>query len=161
MNASTPGAVRIGGLLIPPSLLAINPHLAAPKARPRSSSAIDIAVQREGAAVVLVAKGLRLVNDNNQREHWAVAYRRASKERRAIAEALAGVPAPALPVRVEIIRTGPRHMDDDGATISAKHVRDELARWCGVDDGDDERFVCTVVRAAGRYAVHIRVQPAR
>lgn len=27
-------------------------------------------------------------------------------------------------------------MDDDGLTISAKHVRDGIADWLGIDDGD-------------------------
>ena len=27
-------------------------------------------------------------------------------------------------------------MDDDGLTASAKHVRDGVADWLGIDDGD-------------------------
>lgn len=30
----------------------------------------------------------------------------------------------------------PEYFDDDNATISTKSIRDELADWLGVDDGD-------------------------
>lgn len=37
---------------------------------------------------------------------------------------------------ITITRRGGRRMDDDGLTISAKHVRDGIADWLGIDDGD-------------------------
>jgi hypothetical protein len=39
-------------------------------------------------------------------------------------------------VTITITRRGGRRMDDDGLTISAKHVRDGVADWLGIDDGD-------------------------
>ena len=43
---------------------------------------------------------------------------------------------PAPPWRVVIVRPGPWRWTSDAAWTSAKSVRDEIAAWCGVDDGD-------------------------
>jgi hypothetical protein len=59
---------------------------------------------------------------------------------------------------VTITRVSPGRLDDDGATASAKHVRDAVAVWLGVDDADHRvRFV--VEQAKGAAAVRIAVGP--
>jgi hypothetical protein len=40
------------------------------------------------------------------------------------------------PITITITRRGGRRMDDDGLTASAKHVRDGISDWLGIDDGD-------------------------
>lgn len=86
---------------------------------------------------------VRLVNGANAREHWAERARRAKWERKAATTALItqsirwiGYLAGAESVTITITRRGGRRMDDDGLTISAKHVRDGIADWLGIDDGD-------------------------
>jgi hypothetical protein len=44
--------------------------------------------------------------------------------------------APKPPVTVTLVRCAGGQLDDDNATGSMKAVRDEVARWLGVDDGD-------------------------
>ena len=90
---------------------------------------------------------VRLVNALNQREHWAVKAKRAREQRGAAAAAMISarpgwvfdcdlVAAGDPPITVTITRRGGRRMDDDGLTASAKHVRDGVADWLGIDDGD-------------------------
>lgn len=90
---------------------------------------------------------VRMVNGANAREHWAVKAKRAKDQRRAARNMLADempvwVVATSLairkdpPITITITRRGGRRMDDDGLTISAKHVRDGIADWLGIDDGD-------------------------
>ena len=90
---------------------------------------------------------VRLVNALNQREHWAVRSKRAKVQRSAAMSAmLMAIPGWMLdgdlaaagnpPITITITRRGGRRMDDDGLTASAKHVRDGVADWLGIDDGD-------------------------
>lgn len=92
-------------------------------------------VEPDGS-VVLAAKGLRLINVANAREHWGARKARVTAEHQVIDRALAAVSLPAGPRwRVEIVREGVQLMDDDGLAISAKGVRDCIAAQLGVDDG--------------------------
>lgn len=42
-----------------------------------------------------------------------------------------------LPLRITMVRVGPKRMDCDNATSATKFVRDAIASWLGVNDGDD------------------------
>ena len=44
---------------------------------------------------------------------------------------------PGLPLEVELVRVAPRRLDSDNLTSSLKAVRDGVADWLGVDDGDE------------------------
>jgi len=87
---------------------------------------------------------VRLVNALNQREHWRVRAKRAKEQRLAARVSLAkALPhwfatrdMPAGGATITITRRGGRRMDDDGLTASAKHVRDGIADYLGIDDGD-------------------------
>ena len=77
-----------------------------------------------------------LVNPLNERCHWGTRARRIRAQLRRLEDALRGaVPPAGPPWRVTITRHGPRLLDDDGAIASAKHIRDGVAHWLGVDDG--------------------------
>lgn len=83
---------------------------------------------------------VRLVNALNAREHWAVRAKRAKAQRQATKLAMYKACRliamdPSTPITVTITRCGGRRMDDDGLTASAKHVRDGVADWLGIDDG--------------------------
>lgn len=140
-------------------LLAINPHLrteVAPSVA-RRRMVVSASAQRNGRRVDLVAKGLRLDLTPNARLHPLEVARRRRAEHSTIAATLAGITPPAGPWRVTITRVGPRVLDDDNRTASAKGVRDAVAAWLGVDDGSDA--VAWEVRGevAKGYAVRVQV----
>lgn len=147
-------------LALSPSLLAINPHLAPARTRPRRApAAVTYAVTRAGDAVVCALDGLRLDVTPNSRGHWSVRSRHAKRVHALVAAALVGVTPPSLPVRVTITRRSPgsRRMDDDGATASAKYARDAVATWLRVDDGDP-RVTWAVTQERAPWGVVIRVE---
>jgi hypothetical protein len=83
---------------------------------------------------------VKLVNGLNTREHHMARHRRAVVQRSAAKLALYKacklIDFVGEPVTITITRRGGRRMDDDGLTASAKHVRDGVADWLGIDDGD-------------------------
>jgi predicted Fe-S protein YdhL (DUF1289 family) len=59
------------------------------------------------------------------------------KEREATAWMLAGQRRPMLPAVVHMTRIAPSNgLDDDSLPASCKGIRDEIAKWLGVDDRD-------------------------
>jgi hypothetical protein len=57
------------------------------------------------------------------------------------------------------VRFGPRTLDDDNATASMKAVRDEVASWLRVNDGDRSRVRFVVVQeGAPFYGVGIGIE---
>lgn len=137
----------------------LNPHLAAPVAAARQrGELVEAHAHRDGPRVTIVAKGLRLDLTPNARLHPQVVARRRRREHATITAALRGITPPAGPWRVTITRVGPRAMDDDNRTASAKGVRDALAAWLGIDDGDE----CAAWEVRGEvsrgYAVRVQIQ---
>lgn len=68
--------------------------------------------------------------------HWSKTMRAVAKVRRDVALVLSQHEKPELPVVVTMTRCWPGTLDDDGAVGSMKNVRDEIAKWLGVDDRD-------------------------
>lgn len=141
------GSMVVGGLVLSPSLLALNPHLraqsgkacakvapGAPRAqrRTRAVEITDARAERDEAAgrATLHLDGLRLASSVNRAEHRAVRGRRIARQRSAVEAALAqaGTPLP-VPCVVTITRFGPRAMDSDNVVTACKHVRDAVAAW--------------------------------
>lgn len=110
--------------------------------------------------VVEVTLRRRLVSEANAREHWATRAKRA-KAHRTMARGtlrLHHAPIPA-PCRITITRIGKRRLDDDNLAGSAKAIRDGVADWLGIDDGDP-RLTWRYAQEIGRdYAVRILVEP--
>lgn len=81
---------------------------------------------------------LRLVSRANSRRHWRATYADDMKTKRAVLltllDGLKGYET-IIPVEVIIDRHGPRMLDDDNLSGSAKAVRDQIATFFGVDDG--------------------------
>lgn len=139
-------------------LEAINPHLAAPVAAARRrGELVEASAHRDGPRVTVVAKGLRLDATPNARAHWSATAAKRAKERAVIGAALARVTRPAGPWRVTITRVGPRPMDDDNRTASAKGCRDAIAAWLGIDDGDDSATWEVRGERARGYAVRVTI----
>lgn len=115
---------------------------------------------------------LHLVSGANAREHHFARARRANEHvglARAFAESygvkrLAKLASTGL--RVTITRIGPRDLDSDNLAISAKHVRDGVAKAAGVDDGKPwwtweyaQRRRVDGDGHIGPYGVEVRVEP--
>jgi predicted Fe-S protein YdhL (DUF1289 family) len=82
---------------------------------------------------------LRLESPNaHMAEHWRTRLHRRAKERSATAKAFEGRGLPeGPPFVVKITRVGSRRIDSDNLAFSAKTVRDEIAAWLGVNDGNE------------------------
>lgn len=105
--------------------------------------------------------GLKLTT-LNAREHYMAKARRVKVIRNWVTLVLRGTVARDMtlvaPLVVTITRVGPRRLDDDNATGSAKPVRDAVAAVLGVDDGDP-RVTWKVEQAKGPYATRVRIEP--
>jgi hypothetical protein len=102
---------------------------------------------------------IRLMSEANRREHWAAKARRTKDQRAHVTLMLRTTIARIDPADVHVVsitRVAPRMLDDDNATRSAKAVRDAIAEWLGVNDGD-RRILWRVSQERGPYAVTIRI----
>jgi hypothetical protein len=85
---------------------------------------------------------VKIESSLNLREHWRVKANRNTSHRAAAFIALRQAcpkfnPA-ILPCEVTLTRIAPRELDDDNLAGGFKSVRDGVADWLGVDDGDKE-----------------------
>ncbi len=109
---------------------------------------------------VFVVVPLRLKNPLNNREHWRKVSARGADEKGLTRMMLGRRPVPPLPLTITIVRVGPRKLDSDGLAASAKHVRDAVASWIGVDDGDERLGWVYTQQQSSDHAVHIVVESA-
>jgi hypothetical protein len=93
---------------------------------------------------------IRTESEMNRRDHWRERDDRRRCQQQSVAVCLYCAGRPALPVHVTMTRIGPRRMDDDNLAGALKHVRDEIARWLGVDDGDKARVTWQVEQQRGK-----------
>lgn len=103
---------------------------------------------------------LRLVSEANAHEHWRERQRRAKQQRELVRLTLRTRPKVAVPCDVTIVRVAPACLDTDNLQGSAKHVRDEVAAWLGIDDRDP-RVTWNVVQVRGaprEYGIRIIVR---
>lgn len=62
-------------------------------------------------------------------------------------------------ITVTMVAHIPRYFDDDNLANALKPVRDEVADWLGVDDGDGRiRWECGQVETRGKIGVSIKVE---
>lgn len=118
------------------------------------------ATRPPGGGVRVVIPGLQLVSEANAHEHYRERSNRAATHHAVVGSTLrvlGGAP-PAPPCRVVITRVSARGLDTDNLQGSAKHVRDAVAKWLGVDDRDP-RVDWPVVQEKGPAAVVIEVTP--
>jgi hypothetical protein len=93
-------------------------------------------------------------------EHWAKRASRAKAHRlQAWAElrALKSTGIIVGPVAVTLTRIAPRKLDDDNLRGAMKHIRDGVADWLEIDDGDD-RIQWLYGQEKGPAAVRIEVK---
>lgn len=112
---------------------------------------------------------MRLESEANKRGHWTKSAKRAADTRGAVAlvfRTQRGGPTPgqlALDrgMVVTITRVAPRKLDSDNLARACKAVRDGVADWLGVDDGDPRITWRTEQRKDKRpnyYGVEVCVQ---
>lgn len=101
---------------------------------------------------------MKLVSIANAGEHFHERKRRVKAEHDIVNQAIKRRDLPPLPVKVTITRIGPRALDDDNATISAKGVRDAIARLYEWDDGSP-KYQWIVKQQKGEYGVLIEIEP--
>ncbi len=79
---------------------------------------------------------LRLPSLMNARLHWRALNRVKVNQQALVWAHLVARPAPPLPATITLTRVGKRRLDDDNLAAAFKYVRDQIAAWVGVDDGD-------------------------
>jgi hypothetical protein len=112
---------------------------------------------------------MRTTTGLNARESWQVRHRRTKKERASVAGHLVtrarqfeGLlrshlgDGGALSITLTRISPSPRRADNDNATAGLKAVRDQLAAWLGVDDGDG-RLTWLYAQERGPWAVRVAI----
>lgn len=80
---------------------------------------------------------VEVVSEANRRDHWRVRNKRRKYQQAMVAFALAAARKYAGVVTVQLTRIGKRKLDDDNLVSAFKATRDQVAKWLGVDDGDD------------------------
>jgi hypothetical protein len=101
---------------------------------------------------------LRTVSAANEHEQWRARHRRIKAEREAIAWLLKSKRPPPLPVVVTMTRVGPTNgLDDDNLPSAFKGIRDEIARWLGVDDRSPQVRWVPAQRREPKWGVVIEV----
>lgn len=79
---------------------------------------------------------LRIDSVANKREHWGARARRAKTHRQTAFYGMSQHRRPELPVTIKLTRIAPRALDGDNLQSSFKAVRDGIADWMKVDDGN-------------------------
>ncbi len=109
---------------------------------------------------------LRIMAEQNQREHWAVKAKRQKMHRTAMSILLGGFHARCWlkahgrseRFSVRLVRIGKRKMDSDGCVAGFKACRDGIAEVFGIDDGSDRWDWRYEQRIEKRYGVEITIE---
>ena len=104
---------------------------------------------------------IKLPSLANMRLHWRAMDRLKRSQKDAVFIALNSTTeqAPMFPVVVTIKRLGKRRMDSDNNVISAKYIRDSIAKWLGIDDGREDLYEWRYEQAIDtQYGVEIRIE---
>ncbi len=60
--------------------------------------------------------------------------------------------------RILFVRIAPRKLDTDNNVDAFKSIRDGIARWFEVDDGDEERWQWEYAQEKGPYAIRVEYE---
>ncbi len=106
---------------------------------------------------------IKTVSEANRREHWAERAERVRQQRSLARMMLATntARAPVGALRIRLTRIAPGMLDSDNVHGALKAVRDGVADYLGVDDGD-ESLTWEVAQERGApktYAVRIEIWP--
>lgn len=115
-------------------------------------------------AIATVVVPVRTVSELNRHEHWRLRQKRAKAQHEAVhVGVLAWVQryqqgiVRCGPMHIHLTRIAPRKLDTDNLAGALKHVRDAVAKFLGVDDGDEERVTWSVGQEPAKgYSVRIQ-----
>ena len=111
---------------------------------------------------IVAAIPVAVVSEANMREHWAAKHRRKKMQQAAVRLWLQTAlhrPPFGPPYIVTMTRVGKRALDSDNLAGACKHVRDEVARLLGVNDGDTESASWLYDQRRGDPGIVIQVEP--
>ena len=120
---------------------------------------------RQGALLYVYIPSMRLVSELNAREHWSSRSRRAKSQRESttmilMTSVFRNTTRVRFPLQVTIVRVAPRKLDTDNLAASAKHVRDGIADWLGINDATESVTWQVDQRRglSGEYSVEIWIK---
>ena len=110
---------------------------------------------------------IKTISEANRRYDWGKSrfvHMHRHRDQRCVAQLvmnahLQEIPA-GRPLRITLVRIGPRRLDDDNLAGAMKHVRDGIADSLEIDDGDETQAVWAVAQetgARGQYSVWVRI----
>lgn len=101
----------------------------------------------------------------NFKEHWGKIHKRRNDQRYWIKYLmeLCRKDIPALPCKITLIRTGPRHLDYDNFVYSQKYVRDVIAEYLIKDyrpgrADADPRLTWAYEQEKGKIGIRIKIE---
>lgn len=112
--------------------------------RRKKAAPPDVRTVRPAGWAVTLTLPCRVISEANRRDHWTVKRRRAEIQTDALRRACERAGwlrvvvwdwRPPVPCVVTFTHVGPE-MDDDNLRSAFKALRDEVAKWLLVDDGD-------------------------
>ena len=105
---------------------------------------------------------MKVISEANSHEHWRYRQRRAKTQRYSTSWnlycELGDRPVSLLPCRVTLTRLSPRKLDTDGLVSAFKAVRDGVADWAGVDDGDERWDWQYKQEKSKEYGIRIEIE---
>jgi hypothetical protein len=101
---------------------------------------------------------IHTISEANNRDHWRVRKVRKDAQQLAVAAALSGKQRPAPPFAVTLTRIGKRKLDGDNLQSAFKGIRDQIAKWLKVDDGDEAKVSWWYGQEVGKgYAIRVEI----
>jgi hypothetical protein len=90
--------------------------------------------------IICTLLGIRIESEANGREHWRKKAARTKDQRKVAYWALWDAGPIGIdgkpPIKITLTRIAPRKLDSDNLAGGFKAVRDGIADWLGIDDGD-------------------------
>ncbi len=102
---------------------------------------------------------IRTVNESNNRDHWRVRAKRNASNRFASEMLCTKWLQKISDGTVRLTRIGPGVLDDDGVVSALKAVRDGIAEWLGIDDGDPRIRYEYAQEQRRAYGVRVELRP--
>lgn len=109
---------------------------------------------------------IRIYPEANLREHAITRWKRSKKHDEAVFYTLVGsrellkLLKAQGPLLVTLTAIGPKALDDDNLVGGFKHVRDSVARFLGIDDGNKARirFHYAEQEIAKKHGARVRIE---
>lgn len=112
-------------------------------------------------AICTVTVPVKTVSELNRHEHWRIRAKRARSQHLAVQTCLLSRGWPEMvtvvpPLHVHLTRLSARKLDTDNLAGALKHCRDAVAKFLGVDDGDEAAVSWSVGQERQKgYAVRV------